>query len=93
MEPPRLDMLHILFRGDTLVTTLPYCEVANGDLTEVDKQSQKATITTILGEAAGKQTVVSFKDFIELIEQGFSAKDILKLQVQQKGAYEAIKIL
>lgn len=88
-EPPNYDMLTIRFRGDNHDVILPYCEVANGDITEIDEDLIKVAVKD------KKKSVLSmsFADFAKLIEQTFDIKDIVKLMIQKAGSYDNITVL
>jgi hypothetical protein len=89
IDPPLYDMLNVKFRGDIHELYLPYCEVGNGDVTDIDKNS--VTLIT-LDDAAQEPTTLPFKDFFKMIEQTFDTKEIVGLWLQKAGAYEKIKI-
>lgn len=88
-DPPIYDTLTVRFRGDNHDVILPYCEVANGDITEIGGNLIR------LGVSDNKKNALSmsFADFAKLVEQSFDIKDITKLVVQQAGSYEEIEIL
>lgn len=88
-DPPIYDTLTVRFRGDNHDVILPYCEVANGDITEIGDNLIR------LGVSDNKKNALSmsFADFAKLVEQSFDIKDITKLVVQQAGSYEEIEIL
>lgn len=104
LDPPVYDMLTVKFRGDKHSITLPYCEVGNGDISEVDikqetvhlkvKREIKIDIENELTDKEKTELVqLSFKDFVEVIKDMFDLKGITKLSVQLAGTYETIEIL
>ena len=44
LEPPKYDMLSVKFRGDQHVIVLPYCEVANGDITNISDDTVEISV-------------------------------------------------
>lgn len=91
LEPPRYDMLHIKFRGDTHEVVLPYCEVANGDIASVTKEA----ITIVIQKEEGKKETVAIPcaEFITVMEKTFDTKEIISLSVQMAGYNDPIKLL
>jgi hypothetical protein len=85
-------MITVRFRGDDHTITLPYCEVANGDMTGV---SDDAVMVRIVDKETAKQEDVkmSYSDFIKVVEDTFDLKEIMYLSVQMAGSYEHTKIL
>jgi hypothetical protein len=88
-DPPNYDMLTIRFRGDNHDVVLPYCEVANGDITEIEDNLIKVAVND------KKKNVLKlpFADFVKLIEETFDIKDIVKLMVQKAGSYDNVTVL
>lgn len=88
-DPPNYDMLTIRFRGDNHDIVLPYCEVANGDITEIEDNLIKVAVND------KKKNVLKlpFADFVKLIEETFDIKDIVKLMVQKAGSYDNVTVL
>jgi hypothetical protein len=82
-------MLTIRFRGDNHDVVLPYCEVANGDITEIEDNLIKVAVND------KKKNVLKlpFADFVKLIEETFDIKDIVKLMVQKAGSYDNVTVL
>lgn len=91
-EPPRYDSLTLRFRGDNHDVTLPYCEVANGIIEEIQEEDKNIKIS-LNRETSTEYVDVSFKDFIESIEKTFDTKEIVKLSVQRAETYNLISIL
>jgi hypothetical protein len=91
-DPPRHDILGIKFRGDDFEVVLPYCEVANGDITSV-----KDDLIEISMHGDGTKPVESvkmtYKDFTELVEKTFDIKEIVKLTLQLANSYDTITIV
>jgi hypothetical protein len=87
LEPPKFDTLFIQFRGDNHEVVLPYCEVANGDIGELNHSAN-----SILVEIEKEQTTLSFKDFTKTIEKTFDLKEIVKLRIQKANAYQIFDI-
>jgi hypothetical protein len=90
LEPPRYDMLIIRFRGDQQDIILPYCEVANGELSGCEEEEK---VIEIAVEGKPEMARISFDDFIKHIEKTFDIKEIKKLAIQPAGSSEAIQIL
>ena len=88
MEPPYYDMLTVKFRGDDYEVTLPYCEVANGDITAVKKDS----IEIIVIKTGPEKIKMSYDEFTKVIETTFDTKEVVELWVQLAGTYESILI-
>jgi hypothetical protein len=92
MEPPKHDMLHVKFRGDNHVIVLPYCEVANGYITDV--ADEKVSITIHKEEPPTVEKVdMKFVDFTKLVETTFDIKEVTSLTVQLAGKYDVYTIL
>ena len=90
LEPPRYDMLTVRFMGDSHDLTLPYCEVANGDLLSVESDQVKIKVAT----PDKTETVeMVYSRFVELIEKTFDTKGITQLSAQLAGSYDLVKIL
>jgi hypothetical protein len=87
LEPPKFDTLFIQFRGDNHEVVLPYCEVANGDIGELNQSSK-----SILVEIEKEETTLPFKDFTKTIEKIFDLKEIVKLRIQKANAYQIFDI-
>jgi hypothetical protein len=85
---PQYDMLSVKFRGDKEVITLPYCEVANGYIESVEKDSDEITI--IYNENGIKMTLSAFT---KLMQDTFDIKDIVELSIQKSGSANTITIL
>jgi hypothetical protein len=90
MYPPFNDLLNLRFRGDQFDITLPYCEVANGDITSL-KDGMISVM--IRDEANPEKVVMSFKEFASFVEKTFDTKEIVKLSVQQSFSEEIFEIL
>jgi hypothetical protein len=90
MDPPRYDMLTVKFRGDQHTLLLPYCEVVNGNITQIENEDIE--IATLV---KNKRDMVrmSFSEFIQVVEHTFDHKEIVGLSVQLAGSYEQIKLL
>jgi hypothetical protein len=86
-DPPTYDMLTVKFRGDSFEVTLPYCEVANGDITQVDTVE-----IVVTKDSALERVKMCFKDFAKVIETTFDLKEITQLSVQLAGTYDNILI-
>jgi len=92
LEPPRFDMLTVKFRGDNYTIALPYCEVANGDISSI--ADGKVNIAIPANENEPPQAVeMLFADFVKLIEQTFDIKEIVQLSLQMADSYDNISIL
>jgi hypothetical protein len=89
LEPPRYDMLTVRFRGDVHEMTLPYCEVANGDITRIEPN---LIGISVFREDKTEETELSFKDFFDVIEKTFDTKEILELWLQKAETYEKILV-
>lgn len=87
LEPPRFDTLFIQFRGDNHEVVLPYCEVANGDIGELNHASNSILITV-----DNEKAELSFKDFTSTIEKTFDLKEIVKLRLQKANTYKILEI-
>jgi hypothetical protein len=88
-EPPIYDMLTIRFRGDSFEITLPYCEVANGDITKVENNSVEIVV---LRDDKLDRVQMTYTDFVKVVETTFDLKDITQLSVQLAGSYDNIQI-
>ena len=86
MDPPLYDMLHVKFRGDNHEVILPYCEVANGNVAEISDSAIEIT-------KPQDKVQMDFKVFVEVIENTFDIKQIVKLSVQKAGSYESVQLL
>lgn len=92
MEPPRYDMITVKFRGDDHTITLPYCEVANGDMTGV---SDDAVMIRVVNKDSMKEEEVkmTYPSFAKVVEETFDLKEVVHLSVQMAGSFEQVKIL
>lgn len=90
LEPPKYDTLYVSFKGDKYPVVLPYCEVANGNITLVRKNIIE--ITTSVG-GVKDMVSLSFDEFTEAIEASFDTKKITKLEIQLAKSYELHKIV
>ena len=88
-DPPIYDMLTVKFRGDSFEVTLPYCEVANGDIRQVENDKVEIVVTK---DSALERVEMCFKDFTKVIETTFDLKEITQLSVQLAGTYDNILI-
>jgi hypothetical protein len=95
MDPPKFDTLCVQFRGDNHEITLPYCEVANGDILKIDASKIVIALHTINedGDEDYQEFPMNFKEFVEAVEAQFSIKQITKLSIQKADSYEKIVIL
>jgi hypothetical protein len=89
-DPPYFDTLTVKFRGDNYEVALPYCEVANGEITEIN---DKAVKIAYLKDGVKDTLVMSHPDFVTVIEKAFDIKEITKLSIQRANSYDTIKIL
>jgi hypothetical protein len=89
MEPPRYDMLTVKFRGDNHEMTLPYCEVANGDITRI---APDVVGIKMLKENRIEETELTFKELFEVIEKTLDTKEIVELWLQKAETYEKILV-
>jgi hypothetical protein len=89
-EPPHHDTLYIKFRGDNHTISLPYVEVANGDIVGITDKEVEIMLTK---EQQQELVKMSYADFTKLIETTFDTKEIVELQVQLAGTYDQIKLL
>jgi hypothetical protein len=88
-EPPRHDMLTVKFRGDSDTIVLPYCEVANGNISKIDTVERH-----VLVAADTKEIItMSFENFVQVIQDTFDIKDVVQLSLQKAESYENIQIL
>ena len=86
IDPPHHDLLSVRFRGDQFDVTLPYCEVANGEI----KSLKDGTVQVVFNN----DTIsMSFDDFASFVEKTFDTKGIVKLSVQPSFSRETFKIL
>ena len=90
LEPPKYDMLSVKFRGDNHTIVLPYCEVANGDITNISADTVEISVPK---EEGNELVKMLFKDFTKLIETTFDIKEITYLAAQLAGTTELIQIL
>lgn len=90
LEPPRYDMITVQFRGDNHIVTLPYCEVANGQIKDINEDYLLISNPT---QGLADVTKVSFKEFVSLVETTFDIKEVVKLSVQKAESYDTHKIL
>lgn len=88
-EPPIYDMLTIRFRGDMFDISLPYCEVANGDITQVENNVIELVVAK---DDKLDRVKMSFSDFAKVIETTFDLKEIKELSVQLAGSYDTTRI-
>jgi hypothetical protein len=91
LEPPKFDSLEIKFRGDNYQITLPYCEVANGDIIKIEDNVVNIRLTPVNGKR--ENISCDYPSFVEAVEKAFDIKEITKLSIRQAGSYESIKIL
>lgn len=90
LEPPRYDMLSVRFRGDQHVIVLPYCEVANGDITKITEDTVEIAVPK---DNETEIVKMLFKDFAKVIETTFDIKEITHLAAQLAGTTNMITIL
>jgi hypothetical protein len=88
-EVPRHDMLSVKFRGDDEMIVLPYCEVANGEISKIDTIERHIIITTETKDPI----TMTFESFVKVVQETFDIKDVVQLQLQQANSYDNIKIL
>jgi hypothetical protein len=94
MEPPKYDMLNIKFRGDQFEIYLPYCEVANGIIADVQPDTISISVDMEDGKSHKEEFVsLSYDEFTSVMEKTFDTKQIVKLSVQRAGTHQLIKIL
>ena len=101
MDPPIYDMLTVKFRGDNHEITLPYCEVANGNIASITEDNIDISlmvpenIDASEEEPRTKLEVVSmtFKNFAEAVEKTFDIKEIVSMSLQMAWTYDQIKIV
>jgi hypothetical protein len=89
-DPPYFDTLTVKFRGDNYEVALPYCEVANGEITKV---TDKAVTVTYVKDGVKDVLEMVHADFVSVIEKAFDIKEITKLTVQLADSYDVVKIL
>ena len=89
-EPPRHDMLSVKFRGDAEVIILPYCEVANGNISKIDTVERHITIVKA---DAFDPVVMTFESFVKVVEDTFDIKEVVQLSLQKAESYDNITIL
>ena len=84
------DTLTVKFRGDNYEVALPYCEVANGDITEVNDKGVKVAFVK---DGIKEMLEMTYNDFVSVIEKAFDIKEITKLTVQLANSYDVTTIL
>jgi len=82
-------MLTLRFRGDTFDITLPYIEVANGDIIAINTMIDIMTVENNVQDTIS----MSYADFAKLIETTFDTKELVELKLQLAGTYQNVKIL
>lgn len=87
-EPPRHDMMSVKFRGDAETIVLPYCEVANGDISNIDTVERHVVILK-----DKEKVTMTFEDFVKVVETTFDIKEVVQLSLQKAESYENIQIL
>ena len=87
-ELPKFDMLTVKFQGDEDAIVLPYCEVANGKISSIEKDENKITLSV-----DGENVSVNLKDFTRMLQDTFDIKDIIELRVQLAGSETIVNIL
>ena len=100
MDPPRYDMLTVKFRGDGHTITLPYCEVANGDIQKIEEDKIIVLVTQANEDPAypslkevSEAVTMTFISFKKLVEDTFDVKEITELSLQLAGSYNQVQIL
>lgn len=95
MDPPKFDTLCVQFRGDNHIITIPYCEVANGDILKIEDSKIVIALHTIdeEGEINSEEVSMSYTEFVEAVEAQFAIKQITNLSIQKADSYEKIVIL
>jgi hypothetical protein len=95
LDPPKFDTLCVQFRGDNHTITLPYCEVANGNILSVDDHKVTITLHTINkeGETNIQEVAMPHQEFVDAVEEQFAIKQITKLSIQKADSYDVITIL
>ena len=88
-EPPFYDMLTVRFRGDSFEIVMPYCEVANGDITRLENNSVEIAVVK---EDNLERVSMPYKDFAKVVETTFDLKEIVQLSVQLAGSYDNILV-
>jgi hypothetical protein len=89
-EPPRHDMMSVKFRGDAEVIILPYCEVANGNISKIDSVERHITIVK---EDSFDPVIMTFESFVKVVEETFDIKEVVQLSLQKAESYDNITIL
>jgi hypothetical protein len=89
LEPPYYDMLTIKFRGDDFEVTLPYCEVANGDITKLENNNVE--IAVVKNDKL-ERVLMSYSDFAKVVETTFELKEITRMLVQLAGTYDNVLV-
>lgn len=89
-DPPYFDTLTVQFRGDNYEVALPYCEVANGDIVEIDESTVSISV---LNNKKPEVLKMAYADFVAAVEKAFDIKEIIKLNIQLASSYDSIKIL
>ena len=89
LEPPYYDMLTIKFRGDSFEVTLPYCEVANGDITRLENNSVEIAV---IKDDKLERVTMGYSDFTKVIESTFDIKEITRMLVQLAGTYDNVLV-
>ena len=87
LEPPQYDMLFVRFRGDDYTVVLPYCEVANGDISHI---SDNLITLTVTKNKVVESLDMDFKAFTKFIETTFDIKEIIYLAAQIQLTTEAV---
>jgi hypothetical protein len=89
LEPPYYDMLTIKFRGDDFEITLPYCEVANGDITKLENNNVE--IAVVKNDKL-ERVLMPYTDFTKVVETTFEIKEITRMMVQLAGTYDNVLV-
>jgi len=98
MRLPSFDMLWISFTGDpegTFSMIVPYCEVYNGEITDIDSTG----VTIHYKDQSMHVPHNEFKEVIEdtlgscVTEQGFKSRKIRSLSVQPRNTADVIQII
>ena len=90
IEPPRYDTLIVRFRGDSHEISLPYIEVANGDIVDLSDTGVEVAMTK---NGIRDSVRMTFSEFAQVVESSFDTKEITKLSLQMAGKYEQVQIV
>ena len=85
-EPPFHDMIHLQFSSMDAIITVPYCEVANGDVKSVEPDSIHIISPT------GEDVTLTNKEFSKMVEKAWGSREIVGISLQMKGDTEVHEV-